>query len=240
MGNKRLWAAMQEKEQLLALADITDEQGASPRRARVHHRRGGRLHRRVRRGRAARRPRHPRAASIEKPMRELAGGLKLRVLLAQALFGKPEALLLDEPTNNLDLDSIRWLEGFLCELRGRAGHHLARSPLPQRDLHAHRRHRLRDHHHLHRRLRRHGDGQEPGARRASSRRTPTGRRRSRSCRTSSRASRAGTRASQVQSRKKQIEKLQLSDLKQLEHRAAVHPAPGRSGRRASRRSPSRG
>src|SRR5688500_4379076 len=51
-------------------------------------------------------------------MREIAGGLKLRVLLAQALFGKPEALLLDEPTNNLDLDSIRWLEKFLCGYEG--------------------------------------------------------------------------------------------------------------------------
>ena len=45
-------------------------------------------------------------------------GYKLRVLLAQALFGKPQALLLDEPTNNLDLDSIRWLEGFLHEYEG--------------------------------------------------------------------------------------------------------------------------
>ena len=51
-------------------------------------------------------------------MQEIAGGLKLRVLLAQALFGKPEALLLDEPTNNLDLDSIRWLETFLCNYQG--------------------------------------------------------------------------------------------------------------------------
>ena len=51
-------------------------------------------------------------------MRELAGGLRLRVLLAQALFGKPEVLLLDEPTNNLDLDSIRWLKGFLCDYEG--------------------------------------------------------------------------------------------------------------------------
>ncbi len=40
------------------------------------------------------------------------------MLLAQALFGKPDVLLLDEPTNNLDLDSIRWLEGFLCEYEG--------------------------------------------------------------------------------------------------------------------------
>jgi len=47
------------------------------------------------------------------PMREVAPGWKLRVLLAQALFGDPEILLLDEPTNNLDINSIRWLEGVL-------------------------------------------------------------------------------------------------------------------------------
>src|SRR3984893_9148625 len=46
-------------------------------------------------------------------MSELQGGQKVRVLLAQALYGSPEALLLDEPTNNLDLDSIHWLQGFL-------------------------------------------------------------------------------------------------------------------------------
>ena len=51
-------------------------------------------------------------------MRALPGGYKLRVLLAQALFGKPQALLLDEPTNHLDIDSIRWLEGFLHEYDG--------------------------------------------------------------------------------------------------------------------------
>ena len=51
-------------------------------------------------------------------MAELQGGLKLRVLLAQALFGKPDALLLDEPTNHLDLDSIRWLEDFLIDYTG--------------------------------------------------------------------------------------------------------------------------
>jgi ATPase subunit of ABC transporter with duplicated ATPase domains len=48
-----------------------------------------------------------------KKMRELEGGDKVRVLLAQALFGNPDVLLLDEPTNNLDLKSIAWLEDFL-------------------------------------------------------------------------------------------------------------------------------
>src|SRR5689334_13754903 len=47
------------------------------------------------------------------PMREVAPGWKLRVLLAQALFSRPDVLLLDEPTNNLDIHSIRWLERVL-------------------------------------------------------------------------------------------------------------------------------
>ena len=47
------------------------------------------------------------------PMREVAPGFKLRVLLAQALFSDPEILLLDEPTNNLDINTIRWLEDIL-------------------------------------------------------------------------------------------------------------------------------
>ncbi|MCB9675979.1 MAG: ABC-F family ATP-binding cassette domain-containing protein [Alphaproteobacteria bacterium] len=54
----------------------------------------------------------------ERKMAELQGGLKVRVLLAQALFGRPEALLLDEPTNSLDLDSILWLEQFLQNYQG--------------------------------------------------------------------------------------------------------------------------
>ena len=46
-------------------------------------------------------------------MSELAAGQKVKVLLAQALFGKPDVLLLDEPTNGLDIQSISWLEEFL-------------------------------------------------------------------------------------------------------------------------------
>jgi ATPase subunit of ABC transporter with duplicated ATPase domains len=49
------------------------------------------------------------------PMREVAPGWKLRVLLCQALFANPEILLLDEPTNNLDINTIRWLENVLNE-----------------------------------------------------------------------------------------------------------------------------
>jgi ATPase subunit of ABC transporter with duplicated ATPase domains len=117
MGNKRLWAAISEKEELYALPSITDEQGE----------RLGELESIVSEedGYTA----EADAAALlsglgipeenhERLMKEVAGGYKLRVLLAQALFGKPEALLLDEPTNNLDLDSIRWLERFLCSYEG--------------------------------------------------------------------------------------------------------------------------
>src|SRR5436305_3212137 len=54
----------------------------------------------------------------ERRMSELQGGQKVRVLLAQALFGAPPALLLDEPTNHLDLDSVHWLQDYLSEYQG--------------------------------------------------------------------------------------------------------------------------
>lgn len=55
---------------------------------------------------------HPLAMSV------LSGGYKLRVLLAQCLFGDPDVLMLDEPTNHLDIYSIKWLEDYLCRYRG--------------------------------------------------------------------------------------------------------------------------
>src|SRR5437016_970837 len=58
------------------------------------------------------------ASLHERKMSELQGGQKVRVLLAQALFGNPPALLLDEPTNHLDLDSVRWLQDYLCNYKG--------------------------------------------------------------------------------------------------------------------------
>ncbi len=57
-------------------------------------------------------------ASLYQPLGSLSGGYKLRVLLAQALVGRPDALFLDEPTNHLDIVSIRWLERFLLAFRG--------------------------------------------------------------------------------------------------------------------------
>src|SRR5512142_337450 len=117
MGNGVLWEAMQEKDRLLAKSDISEEDG---------HRLG------ELEGIIAEEDGYTAEATAaelldglviaqeahDQPMRALAGGYKLRVLLAQALFGKPQALLLDEPTNNLDIDSIRWLEQFLHAFEG--------------------------------------------------------------------------------------------------------------------------
>src|SRR6202021_428320 len=54
----------------------------------------------------------------DRKMGELQGGQKVRVLLAQALFGTPTVLLLDEPTNNLDLDSVHWLQDYFFRFEG--------------------------------------------------------------------------------------------------------------------------
>ena len=112
MGNKRLWAAMQERDAIYEKADMTDEDGMKL----------GELEGIV--GEEDGYTAESDAAILldgldipeelhSRKMSEMQGGQKVRVLLAQALFGHPQALLLDEPTNNLDLDSIHWLQGFL-------------------------------------------------------------------------------------------------------------------------------
>jgi ATPase subunit of ABC transporter with duplicated ATPase domains len=116
-GNKRLWDAMTEKDAILAKPDPTEEDGEKL----------GDLECVVAEedGYTA----EPDASVMleglglpqawhERPMKELQGGFKLRVLLAQALFGRPHALLLDEPTNHLDIESISWLEDFLLSYNG--------------------------------------------------------------------------------------------------------------------------
>jgi len=61
---------------------------------------------------------HDCSYAAETPFNALSGGLKRRVLLAQALVRDPDLLLLDEPTNHLDIDSIQWLENFLLSYNG--------------------------------------------------------------------------------------------------------------------------
>jgi ATPase subunit of ABC transporter with duplicated ATPase domains len=112
MGNHRLWLALLERDKLYAEADMTHEAGM----------RLGELEGIVGEedGYSAESDAAILLQALDIPdalhnrnMAELQGGQKVRVLLAQALFGHPQALLLDEPTNHLDLDSIHWLEHFL-------------------------------------------------------------------------------------------------------------------------------
>ena len=152
MGNAPLWEALQEREKFYEnAAEWTDEDGM----------RMGELEGIV--GDEGGYTAETDAATCckvwispkslhERKMSELQGGQKVRVLLAQALFSHATVLLLDEPTNNLDLESVHWLQKYLMRLRRLPDRDLSRSPLPQRSLHPHRRHRLSGHHHLHRRL----------------------------------------------------------------------------------------
>jgi len=119
MGNTALWEALQEREALYAKPhdELTDADGM----------RLGELEGMV--GEEGGYTAESDAAILldgldvpaelhERKMGELQGGQKVRVLLAQALFGSPAALLLDEPTNHLDLDSVHWLQDYLCAYEG--------------------------------------------------------------------------------------------------------------------------
>ena len=112
MGNKRLYEIMKEKDAIYMKEDFTDEDGirASELEAEFADMDGWNA--------------ESDAATMLNglgidtefhyaTMGDLPGPMKVKVLLAQALFGNPDILLLDEPTNNLDLDAIAWLEEFL-------------------------------------------------------------------------------------------------------------------------------
>ena len=112
MGYKKLYDVMVEKDAIYAKENFTEEDGikASALESEFAEMNGWEA--------------EPEAATLlaglgipeemhDKLMKELDGGDKVRVLLAQALFGNPDILLLDEPTNHLDLESISWLEDFL-------------------------------------------------------------------------------------------------------------------------------
>lgn len=117
MGNKRLYDIMIEKDQIYSKEDFTDEDGikASELEAEFAEMDGWSS--------------ESEASSLlqglgipvslhQKQVRDLTGTEKVKVLLAQALFGKPGILILDEPTNDLDVKSIRWLQDFLGDFEG--------------------------------------------------------------------------------------------------------------------------
>ncbi len=114
MGNEHLYHIMKEKDAIYAKEDFTEEDGirASELEAEFAELNGWEA--------------ESDAATLlnglgvpqdlhSKQMKELTASDKVKILLAQALFGEPDILLLDEPTNHLDLDAIRWLEEFLID-----------------------------------------------------------------------------------------------------------------------------
>jgi len=114
MGHKHMWEIMQERDAIYAKADFTEEDGI----------RAGELEGEF--GEMGGYTAESDAAALLSDlgvkeslhgtlMKELAGALKVRVLLAQALFGNPDILILDEPTNDLDVETINWLENFLAD-----------------------------------------------------------------------------------------------------------------------------
>lgn len=116
MGHKRLYEIMAEKERIYSLATITDEDNmrAGDLEAEFADMNGWNA--------------EPEAAELLSglgisedkhylTMKDLGAGEKVKVLLAQALFGNPDILLLDEPTNNLDIESINWLISFLGDFK---------------------------------------------------------------------------------------------------------------------------
>jgi ATPase subunit of ABC transporter with duplicated ATPase domains len=114
MGNKKLWSIMAEKDAIYAKPDFSDEDGIKAAElenlfAEMNGWNAESDAANMLSGLGVKEEYH------NKLMSELSGKEKVRVLLAQALFGNPDILLLDEPTNDLDVETITWLENFLAD-----------------------------------------------------------------------------------------------------------------------------
>jgi len=116
MGHARLWKVMHEKDALYAKAEFSEEDGlrASDLEAEFAEMNGWTA--------ASDAAALLSGLGIEEThhyrlMKEISGNQKVRVLLAQAIFGNPDILILDEPTNDLDIHTVSWLENFLLEFK---------------------------------------------------------------------------------------------------------------------------
>jgi ATPase subunit of ABC transporter with duplicated ATPase domains len=114
MGNKKLWEIAHERDAIYAKADFTEEDGMRAGELEAEYGEMG--------GYTAESDAGVLLGDLGVKedvqsllMKDLSGNLKVRVLLAQALFGNPDILLLDEPTNHLDVETIGWLENFLAD-----------------------------------------------------------------------------------------------------------------------------
>jgi ATPase subunit of ABC transporter with duplicated ATPase domains len=119
MGNKKMWDIQNQKDALYAKEDFTEEDGIKAGELEAEFGEMG--------GYTAESDAAQLLANLGimddvhySMMQDLVGTQKVRVLLAQALFGNPDVLLLDEPTNDLDIDTIRWLENFLADYENTA------------------------------------------------------------------------------------------------------------------------
>jgi ATPase subunit of ABC transporter with duplicated ATPase domains len=114
MGHAEMWACMQEKDAIYANPEATEDDYMKAAELEHHFAEYDGYTAEARAGELLLGVGIPTAQHTG-PMREVAPGWKLRVLLCQALFANPDILLLDEPTNNLDINTIRWLENVINE-----------------------------------------------------------------------------------------------------------------------------
>ena len=115
MGYEALWNNMKERDQLYSKAEMTEEDGN---RAAELEEKFAEMNGWEAESNAAQLLQNlgVKEELHQKQMSELSNNEKVRVMLAKALFGKPDNLLLDEPTNDLDLDTVEWLEEYLGEI----------------------------------------------------------------------------------------------------------------------------